>query len=69
MVADPYHSGAAYNKAHPNDHQENITGIASPPPLEEAMSNPKLFPAKLEWGLLYDPAEGPSLELKQNFAA
>jgi putative tryptophan/tyrosine transport system substrate-binding protein len=70
MVADPYHSGAAYNKAHPEDHQENITGIASPPPLEEAIrQTTKLFPAKLEWGLLYDPAEGPSLELKQNFAA
>lgn len=68
MVADPYQTGAAYNSAHPDDHQENITGIASPPPLEEAIrQTKKLFPAKHQWGLLYDPAEGPSVELKQNF--
>ncbi len=70
MVADPYHTGAAYNKDHPDDHQENITGIASPPPLEEAIRKAgQLFPAKRHWGLLYDPSEGPSVELKQNFAA
>ena len=70
MVADPYHTGAAYNKAHPEDHQENIIGIASPPPLEEAIrQTQKFFPAKRHWGLMYDPAEGPSVELKQNFAA
>ncbi len=70
MVADPYHTGAAYNKAHPDDHQENIIGIASPPPLDEAIrQTQKLFPAKRHWGLLYDPSEGPSVELKQNFAA
>lgn len=70
MVADPYHTGAAYNKAHPEDHQDNITGIASPPPLEEAIRQGlTLFPAKRHWGLLYDPFEGPSVELKQNFAA
>ena len=70
MVADPYHTGAAYNKDHPDDHQENITGIASPPPLEEAIRKAgQLFPAKRNWGLLYDPSEGPSVELKQNFAA
>ena len=70
MVADPYHSGAAYNKARPDDHQENIVGIASPPPLEEAIrQTQKLFPDKRHWGLLYDPFEGPSVELKQNVAA
>ena len=70
MVADPFHTGAAYNKDHPDDHQENITGIASPPPLEEAIRKAgQLFPAKRHWGLLYDPSEGPSVELKQNFAA
>jgi ABC-type uncharacterized transport system substrate-binding protein len=69
MVADPYHTGAAYNKARPDDHQENITGIASPPPLEEAIRQArKIFPAKRHWGMLYDPSEGPSVELKQNFA-
>jgi ABC-type uncharacterized transport system substrate-binding protein len=70
MVADPYHSGAAYNKARADDHQENITGIASPPPLEDAIrQTQKIFPDKRHWGLLYDPFEGPSVELKQNFTA
>jgi putative tryptophan/tyrosine transport system substrate-binding protein len=70
MVADPYHTGAAYNKDHPDDHHENIVGIASPPPLEEAIQKAgQFFPAKRHWGLLYDPSEGPSVELKQNFAA
>ncbi len=69
MVADPYHTGAAYDKARPDDHQENIIGIASPPPLEEAIrQTQKFFPAKRHWGLLYDPSEGPSVELKQNFS-
>jgi ABC-type uncharacterized transport system substrate-binding protein len=69
MVADPYHTGAAYNKARPDDHQENIIGIASPPPLEEAIrQTQKFFPAKRHWGLLYDPSEGPSVEIKQNFS-
>lgn len=70
MVADPYHTGAAYNKAHPEDHQENIVGIASPPPLEEAIrQTQQIFPAKRHWGLLFNPSEGSSIELKQNFAA
>jgi putative ABC transport system substrate-binding protein len=70
MVADPYHTGAAYNKARPDDHQENITGIASPPPLEEAIRQTQnIFPTRRHWGLLYNPAEGSSVELKQNFAA
>ncbi|HAY22515.1 MAG TPA: hypothetical protein DCY27_10200 [Desulfobacterales bacterium] len=69
MVADPYHTGAAYDKHHPEDHQENITGIASPPPLEEAIRQGlKLFPARRHWGLIYDPYEGSSVELQQNFA-
>jgi len=70
LVADPYHTGAAYNKAHPEDHQANITGVASPPPLEEALrQGRKLFPAKRRWGLLYNPGEGSSLELQQHMAA
>jgi putative tryptophan/tyrosine transport system substrate-binding protein len=70
MVADPYHTGAAYNKAHPEDHQANITGIASPPPLEEAIRQAlTLFPAKRHWGLLYNPWEGSSIELMQSVSA
>jgi len=70
MVADPYHTGAAYNNAHPEDHQENIIGIASPPPLDEAIRQTQtLFPAKRHWGLLYNPSDGSSIELKQNFSA
>lgn len=70
MVADPYQTGAAYNRDHPEDHQENITGIASPPPMAAAIEQTlKLFPAKRHWGLIYDPTEGPSLELRQIFSA
>jgi putative tryptophan/tyrosine transport system substrate-binding protein len=69
MVADPYHTGAAYNKAHPEDHQGNIIGIASPPPLDDALrQTQKLFPAKQHWGVIYNPSEGSSVELKQYFA-
>jgi putative tryptophan/tyrosine transport system substrate-binding protein len=69
MVADPYHTRAAYNKAHPEDHQGNIIGIASPPPLDDAIrQTQKFFPAKRHWGLLYNPSEGSSIELKQNFS-
>ncbi|HZE22281.1 MAG TPA: hypothetical protein VE082_09530, partial [Desulfobaccales bacterium] len=37
MVANPYFTGAAYDPAHPEIHQENITGITSPAPLKAAL--------------------------------
>ena len=38
LVANPYFTGAAYDPAHPEIHQENITGIASPAPLDAALA-------------------------------
>lgn len=67
MVADPFQTGAAYNPDQPEDHQDNITGLASPPPLKEAIQElRRLFPAKRHWGLIYDPADGSSQELRQH---
>lgn len=68
MVADPYFTGAAYDRRHPEDHQGNITGIASPPPLAAALEQgARLLPQYRRWGLLYDSLEGSSLELRQQF--
>ncbi|MGQ9921146.1 MAG: ABC transporter substrate-binding protein [Desulfobacca sp.] len=70
MVADPYQTGVAYDRSRPWDHQENATGIASPPPLLEALQQTQtLFPQRRHWGLLYNPFEGTSLELQQEFTA
>jgi putative ABC transport system substrate-binding protein len=66
MVADPYFTGAAYDRTHPEIHQESITGLASPPPLAEALQQGnRLFPAYRDWGMLYDPLEGSSVELSR----
>jgi len=70
MVADPFQSGAAYDQTRPEDHQENITGLASPPPLAEAQKQARtLFPHLTQWGLVYNPTEGPSVELFLQFQA
>lgn len=70
MVVDPFQTDAAYDKTRPEDHQENIIGLASPPPLEEALRQTRtLFPHRRHWGMLYNPGEGASLELAQIFAA
>ena len=39
LVANPYFTGAAYDPAHPEIHQENVTGIASPAPLSAALQH------------------------------
>ena len=39
LVANPYFTGAAYDPAHPEIHQENVTGIASPAPLAAALQH------------------------------
>ena len=68
MVADPYFTGAAYNRDHPENHQGNITGIASPPPVVEALKRgSQLFPSYRRWGLLFNPMEGSSIELCDQF--
>lgn len=66
MVADPFQTGAAYDAARPEDHQEYITGLASPPPIREAIHQAQiLFPSRKNWGMIYNPLEGASVELAQ----
>ena len=63
LVADPYFTGAASGPEHPEDHQENLTGIASPPPLEAALKQGAGLLGQASWGLLYDPSDGLAAEL------
>ena len=63
LVADPYFTGAAYDPEHPEDHQENVTGLASPPPLKAALQQGAGLLGKAPWGLLYDPNDGVAAEL------
>ena len=37
LVGNPYFTGAAYFPDHPEDHQENVTGLATPAPLTAAL--------------------------------
>ncbi|MHB8068346.1 MAG: ABC transporter substrate-binding protein [Desulfobaccales bacterium] len=67
LVANPYFTTAAYEPEHPEIHQENITGIASPPPLDAALEQGAALFGAGPWGLLYDPNDGVALELKQRF--
>ena len=39
MVASPYVTGTADDPRHPDIHQKNITGIASPPPVAPALEH------------------------------
>ena len=63
LVADPYFTGAAYAPEHPEEHQENLTGIASPAPLEAALQQGAGLLGHASWGLLYDPSDGLAAEL------
>ncbi len=67
LVANPYFTTAAYEPEHPEIHQENITGIASPPPLEAALEQGAALLGTGPWGLLYDPNDGVAAELKDLF--
>lgn len=67
LVADPYFTGAAYGPERPEEHQENVTGLASPPPLEAALRQGAGLLGKGPWGLLYDPTDGVAAELAQEF--
>lgn len=67
LVANPYFTGAAYEPEHPEDHQENVTGLASPPPLQAALQQGSGLLVKAPWGLLYDPTDGVAAELAQEF--
>jgi ABC-type uncharacterized transport system substrate-binding protein len=67
LVANPYFTGAAYDPAHPEDHQENVTGIASPAPLSAALQHGVSLLGKGSWGLLYDPTDGVAADLARRF--
>jgi len=67
LVANPYFTNAAYAAEHPEDHQENVTGIASPPPLEAALKQGSGLLGSAPWGLLYDPTDGVAADLAQEF--
>ncbi len=67
LVANPYFTGAAYAPEHPEEHQENLTGIASPPPLEAALKEGSGLLGRGPWGLLYDPTDGVAADLAREF--
>jgi len=67
MVANPYVTGAADDPSHPELHQKNITGIASPPPVQPALEQGARLLGEKTWGLLYDPQEGQAVEVAQLF--
>jgi ABC-type uncharacterized transport system substrate-binding protein len=67
LVANPYFTGAAYDPAHPEIHQENITGIASPAPLKAAWRYGVSLLGPGPWGLLYDPKDGVAVDLARRF--
>ena len=67
LVADPYFTRAAFDPAHPETHQENVTGIASPAPLEAAFKHGASLLGKGPWGLLYDPNDGVAVDLARRF--
>ena len=67
LVANPYFTGAAYDPAHPEIHQENITGIASPAPLDAALQHGVSLLGQGPWGLLYDPTDGVAADLARRF--
>jgi ABC-type uncharacterized transport system substrate-binding protein len=67
LVANPYFTGAAYDPAHPEIHQENVTGIASPAPLDAALQHGASLLGQGSWGLLYDPTDGVAVDLARRF--
>ncbi len=69
LVANPYFTGAAYEPDHPDIHQENITGIATPAPLDAALQHGASLFGPGPWGLLYDPTDGVAADLAQRFSA
>lgn len=67
MVANPYFSDAAWDPKRPEFHQRNITGLASPPPVAQAVRQATALVGPRPWGLLYDPLDGAALEVAQTF--
>jgi len=69
LVANPYFTGAAYEPAQPSIHQENVTGIVTPAPLDAALQQGTSLLGQGPWGLLYDPTDGVAADLAQRFIA
>ena len=67
LVANPYFTGAVYDPAHPEIHQENVTGMASPAPLDAALQHGASLLGQGSWGLLYDPTDGVAVDLARRF--
>jgi putative ABC transport system substrate-binding protein len=67
MVANPYVTGAADTPEHPEIHQKNITGIATPPPVRAALEHGASLLGTGTWGMLYDPSEGQAVEVARLF--
>jgi ABC-type uncharacterized transport system substrate-binding protein len=67
LVANPYFTGAAYDPAHADIHQENVTGLATPAPLAAALQHGVSLLGQGPWGLLYDPSDGVAADLAQRF--
>jgi len=67
LVANPYFTGAAYDPTHPEIHQENVTGIASPAPLTAALQHGASLLGQGSWGCLYDPTDGVAVDLARGF--
>jgi ABC-type uncharacterized transport system substrate-binding protein len=67
LVANPYFTGAAYDPAHPEVHQENVTGLVTPPPVAAALKQGAGLLGARTWGLLYDPDDGVAAEIARTF--
>jgi ABC-type uncharacterized transport system substrate-binding protein len=67
LVANPYFTKAAYIPDHPEIHQENVTGIASPAPLAAPLQQGASLLGPGPWGLLYDPTDGVAVDLARHF--
>jgi putative tryptophan/tyrosine transport system substrate-binding protein len=67
LVGNPYFTGAAPDPRQPQIHQGNVTGIASPPPVAAALEQGARLLGPRPWGLIFDPLDGASLEIKEQF--
>lgn len=67
LVGNPYFTGAAADPKRPEIHQQNLTGLASPPPVTAALEQGAKLLGPQPWGLIYDPLDAASLEIKGQF--
>ncbi len=67
LVGNPYFTDAAPEPQHPELHQENLTGLATPAPVRAALQQGAALLGGGTWGLLYDPNDGVAAELARTF--